>query len=504
MNRRPTCRPLLLRGRYCRSLLFLSLLLISISGIQPVQGSAFTPHADPTELVAAAPQATAPPAEIAYLLGAYSPNTSIVWHDGALWFIRPPYQSRLVQAQDGTYRFTEGWLAGRPMQFAPNDVGGISVLLQADDGSWNEFARSGEIYPDLSPDLRRELENLLERAADAPDVPGALMYAHVPGQGIWMGARGVADRGQGIPMVPLDRFRIASVTKPFVATVVLQLMQEGWLTLDDTVERWLPGMVPNGDRITLRFLLNHTSGLYNYLDSGFINVVLRDRAKIWSPAELVSVATAREPYFAPGEPGRWRYSNTNYILLGMVVERATGNPLNYEVRQRIIQPLGLYNTYFDPYENLPGGPVRGYVAERDYTDLNLSFAWAAGGMVSTGEDLGKFAQALYGGALLGPEALATMLTLVNTQGAWDTTDLGYGMGMMQDLLRIQHADPHAAGVAWGHTGGLIGYRTVMWFLPQTGVTVVVHLNQMYADPNPFATEAVDAIYRHYPWLVQTQ
>lgn len=488
-------------GRLVRVALIVWLLLVITGGAQPRPVAAFNPHQIPPT---SSHHAAIPLEAVAHLQGAYSPNTTIAWNDGALWFIRPPYQSQLVPVGDGTFVFTEGWLAGRPMQFAPNEAGSISILLRSDDGTWNEFARSGEIYPDLTPDLRRELEQLLERRVADTGAPGAIMYVYVPGQGMWLGARGVADRGQGIPMVPLDRFRIASVTKTFVATVVLQLAQEGWLTLDDTVERWLPGMVPNGDRINLRHLLNHTSGIYNYLNDDFVDAVLRDRTRIWMPHELVAVATRHAPYFAPGEAGRWRYSNTNYILLGMIIEQATGNTLFHEIRQRIIVRLGLYNTYFDPYEYLPGGPARGYVGNRDYTDLNLSFAWGAGGMVSSAEDLGTFVQALYGGALLGPEALATMRSFVSVQGAWDTTHLVYGLGMMQDVLSIQTADPGAAGVVWGHTGGLIGYRTVMWFLPQTGVTVVVHLNQMYADPNPVATEAVDIIYRHNPWLLPGQ
>ncbi len=445
-----------------------------------------------TATIASNPTPVAPET-VMHLQGAYSPNTTIVWHDYALWFIRPPYQSQLLPVGDGTYTFAEGWLAGRQMQFTPGADGSISIQIRADDGSWHEFARSGEIYPDLDASLRWELEQILERTVNNTNIPGALLYVHLPGQGMWLGARGLADRGRGIPMVPLDRIRIASVTKTFVATIVLQLMQEGWLTLDDTVERWLPGLVPNGDRMQLRHLLNHTSGLQDYLTERLIERVIEDPGRIWTPYELIAEPVRWPPYFAPGQPGHWHYSNTNYILLGMVIEQVTGNRLEYEVYQRIVSPLGLYNTYFDPDQNRTEGIARGYVGQRDYTDINLSFAWAAGGMVSTVEDLGRFAQALFGGVLLGPDALQTMLAFVEVYGAWGSRNLVYGMGTMQSVIDIHSADPSAWGVAWGHTGALTGYRTAMWYMPQSGITVVAAVNQMFANPNEIVTSAMDVL-----------
>jgi D-alanyl-D-alanine carboxypeptidase len=475
--------------------LLLLVLLLGVGGILPAQPAAAAER--DTITVAEVPQAAPIPLEVvAPFLGAYSPNTTIAWDNYTLWFIRPPFQSQLLPNGDGTYTFAHGWLSGTLMQFVPNESNGISVVLLSADGVWREFARSGEIYPDLSPELRRSLELLLDQKVADSRIPGTALYVNIPGQGMWLGARGLADQGRGIPMVPLDRFRIASATKTFVATVVLQLMQEGWLTLDDTVERWLPGMVPNGNRMNIRHLLNHTSGLYDYLDNGFVNRAMANPGRIWRPEEIVAAAVAHPPYFAPGDPGRWRYSNTNYILLGMIVERATGNPLVYEVRQRIINPLGLQNTFFDPEEINAAGVARGYVGRRDYTDINMSFVWAAGGMVSTAEDLGRFIKALSEGALLGPEALATMHSFMDVQGAWGSRDLIYGMGLMQSVLHIETADPYHHGVVRGHTGALTGYRTAMWYLPNSGITIVANVNQMYADPNDVLGDALDIILAH--------
>lgn len=479
--------------RFVRSLLLTCLLILGVCATPPALPVAASNRATPATVLTSAHSTAVRPEEVAAFLGEYSPNTFVELRGDQLWFSRPPFESQLLPVGNGAFLFAQGWLTGLAMQFAPNEVGGISILIQSADGAWHEFARSGEIYPDLGPALIADLEHVLERALADQSLPGAVLYVHIPGRGMWLGARGLADRGRGIPMVPLDRIRIASVSKTFVATIVLQLMQEGWLTLDDTVERWLPGLVPNGDRMNLRHLLNHTSGLYNYLDNGFVNSVQADPGRIWQPEELVAVATAHEPYFGPGEPGRWRYSNTNYVLLGMVVERVTGNSLVSEIRSRILNPLNLYNTYFDPYESLPGGTAHGYAGNRDYTNLNLSFAWSAGNLVSTAEDLGRFADALFGGALLGSEALNTMLAFTSVHGEWGARNLVYGMGVMQDQMGITAADPAALGVVRGHTGALTGFRTAMWYLPQSGITLVAGVNQMYADPNEIITDAMNVV-----------
>src|SRR3954468_6637644 len=144
------------------------------------------------------------------------------------------------------------------------------------------------------------------------------------------------------PMRPRDRFRVGSVTKTFVATVVLQLAGEGRLALEDTVERWLPGLVPGGANITIRQLLNHTSGLGDYADDAFVRRVLEDPGRVWAPKELIAVGTSHPPPFGPG--AGLAYSSTGYIVLGLIVEKATGNQLSTELRRRIFAPLRLRST----------------------------------------------------------------------------------------------------------------------------------------------------------------
>jgi CubicO group peptidase (beta-lactamase class C family) len=174
--------------------------------------------------------------------------------------------------------------------------------------------------------------------------PGAVAFVRTT-KGVRSAATGVASLQPRIVMRAADRYRIASVTKTFVATVVLQLAAEGRLGLDDQVERWLPGMVPNGRSITLRELLNHSSGLFDYdQDEAWVTARISDPGREWSPRELLAVAFSHPPIFAPGSD--WSYSNTNYILLGLVVEAATGTTLAAQLQARLFAPLALGATSF--------------------------------------------------------------------------------------------------------------------------------------------------------------
>lgn len=447
-------------------------------------------------ILPAAPARAAQLAPIEAWLGRYSPNTTVELRGGELWFVRPPYQSRLLPTPaPDTFVFEAGWLAGRAARFGPGPDGIVRLSLRGDDGEWHEFARMGEAYPDLGPALIGDLERALERAVAEIGAPGAALYVAVPGRGVWTGARGLADVRRGIPLVPHDRMRIASVTKSFVAVVALQLVQEGWLSLDQTVEHWLPGLVPGGDGIAVRHLLAHTSGLPEYMTDGFVGRVRREPNRVWAPSELVAEALSRPRLFAPGAPGRWAYSNTNYILLGMIVERVTGNSLEHELGQRIIGPLGLGRSVMAGPSADPGDLARGYVRGDDYTVLNMSFAWAAGGMVASAEDVGRFAGALFGGELLRPETLALMQSFGSTAGGLGVADLGYGLGLMERTLPADGL-PAAARLARGHTGALAGYRSAMWHLPQSGVTVVALVNSYDVDPNRVVRRAIEALAAH--------
>jgi D-alanyl-D-alanine carboxypeptidase len=266
-------------------------------------------------------------------------------------------------------------------------------------------------------------------------------------------ASGVADVKTKTALRPTARFRVGSVTKTFVATVVLQLVAEGRVSLDDSVERWLPGLVPKGKAVSVRQLLDMTSGLFDYLNDGDKTLERQwlsgDLTHSWKPRELVGIATKHPPHFAPG--AGWSYCNTCYVLLGLIVEKATGHPLASELKRRIFVPAGLRSTTFDSSPTMSGPWAHGYelLGKPPLVDVSVfspSIGWAAGAMVSTVDDLARFYGALLGGRLLRPEQLREMETARRVN-----QNFSYGMGLMNLKL--------PCGTVWGHDGGIAGYRT---------------------------------------------
>jgi D-alanyl-D-alanine carboxypeptidase len=347
----------------------------------------------------------------------------------------------------------------------------------------------------LAPELVAALDNMIETVRADAQAPGALLYVAVPGREAYSAARGLAEVATGTPLAPGARVRVASVTKSFVAVVTLQLVQEGWLLLDHSVEHWLPGLVPGGERITVRQLLNHTSGLGDYLTDDIVARARSAPEHRWTPEELVAEGLRLPRLFAPGAPGRWSYSNTNYILLGMIIERVTRHPLELELQQRVIAPLSLRGTALAPASADLGELAHGYVAGHDRTALNMSVAWAAGGISATVEDLAHFTQGLMWGSLLRPTTLNTMLDCTSTGGAWGVPDFTYGLGIMRRTLPAVGLPP-AARLALGHTGSLEGYRTSMWYFPGSGITIVAVFTREDVDPNRLVSGALAALAAH--------
>ncbi|MFE9750668.1 serine hydrolase domain-containing protein [Saccharothrix saharensis] len=276
---------------------------------------------------------------------------------------------------------------------------------------------------------------------------GALLTVEDPA-GVRADAAGEASVG--------GYFRIGSATKTFVATVVLQLVDEGRVRLDDPADRYVTG-VPrglNGDRPTVRQVLNHTSGLYDYAhEEGYSTNRWRggDRFRTYQPRELLDVAFAHASHFDPGKG--WRYSNTNYIVAGMLIERVTGRTYGDEVRSRVLRPLGLAHTFVPGrWPGLPHPHARGYTEVDgrlvDATLMNPTLDWAAGEMISTAEDLNRFFDALLSGRLTSAASLDAMRQTV----AETNTIFAYGLG-------LQRFDLPCGRSVWGHGGELIGYRT---------------------------------------------
>ncbi|WP_406084532.1 serine hydrolase domain-containing protein [Streptomyces virginiae] len=302
------------------------------------------------------------------------------------------------------------------------------------------------------PDAVQQSLNLLVRD---DRMPAALASVQDRDGRIRTYTAGLGDLATG-SKVPRDgQVRIGSNTKTFVAVVVLQLVGEGKIGLDTTVDTYLPELVRgegiDGRRITVRELLQQTSGLPNYSD------YLGDDVRYYSPRELLDTALQHPAEFDPGTS--WKYSNTNYILAGLIVQKVTGRPLAEEIDRRIIKRIGLRHTYFpapgemtirEPHpqgyhRNPADGPLR------DITEIDPSWGWAAGQMVSTNSDLNRFFGALLAGHLLPSAQLAQMRSTVPAEATFGPA-ARYGLGLVSRPLPC-------GGLSWGHGGSFPGYET---------------------------------------------
>ena len=314
--------------------------------------------------------------------------------------------------------------------------------------------------------------------------PGAIVYVRTP-TATRAGTAGYADRDAHVSMRAVDRYRIASVTKAFVSVLVLQLEAEGKLDIDYPVDKYLPAVVPNGKVITLRELMNHTSGLFNYTDdSAFVNDPFTSFSRTWTPSELLAVAFAHPPNFAPGT--NWSYSNTNYIVLGLVVEALTGKPIGQVLQERIFTPLGLTSTSFPLTIQLAPDLVHGYVKVEgtpliDITPgLNPTWGWAAGAIVSNPGDVATFYRALFTRKLLPATQLAEMESTTTTSGTY--------------ALGIVSSSP-SCGRAFSHEGDFLGWQNIVYSTANGKRQAVVVVNVNYPDNRQLVSIAQRALCR---------
>lgn len=313
------------------------------------------------------------------------------------------------------------------------------------------------VYVPTRAEVQRALDALVAGGA-----PGVTAVIHGP-HGVERYSAGSANLHSGAPISPLDSGRIGSTTKMFTATVVLQLVGEGRLSLGDSIEKWLPGLVPGGDRITVRELLDHTSGLTDYCNvapATMCDAGVPDMARRWTQRQLVAIGAGAPSLFLPGQG--WSYTNTGYVLLGMIVERVTGHTLAAEYTRSILQPLGLRHTEFPVTTAMPRPHSNGYDVMAagswplDVTATSPTIAWGAGAMVATIGDLDAFTRALLGGRLVTPSLLHQMEAAAPGSLAGLK---GVGVGGTYGLGLIHFTWAYACGV-WGHTGDFPGYHTL--------------------------------------------
>jgi CubicO group peptidase (beta-lactamase class C family) len=381
----------------------------------------------------------------------------------------------------------------------------------------SDLDRDNFIFGDA--ELENELQQTIKQALRETQIPGISVAIVAPDGTTWLDSNGVSNVESNTPLNANDRFNIGSITKPLVATTVLQLVEEGKLSLNDTLAQKLPDLadkIANSDRITIRQMLSMTSGIAEYFPSGLETEALPslENSSIleqkYTPQQLISRIENKPASFEPGQ--KVEYTNSNYLLLGQIVEAVTGSTLAQQMRSRIFEPLGMTNTFYPPQERFPGGLTRGYTdfgADGKLEDAraekgNLSLADAAGAVVSTPSDIARFAQALFKGQLLAPDTLEEMVEGRdgNIEGGGIQGSYGLGIGI---------ADVPNLGKVWAHPGTYWGWASLMAYIPDRDITVVImenaatngsdsSVNSPSADPTSLGVAIAQNVAQQYSVL----
>jgi D-alanyl-D-alanine carboxypeptidase len=315
----------------------------------------------------------------------------------------------------------------------------------------------------LPADLVSTLDGVARDSFRLAAAPGAIVGVRTP-QGTWTAAYGLADPETGVPMTTDMHMRIGSVTKTFTGTLILQLAQQGKLSITDTIDKYYPG-IPNGDRITLEQLANMTSGTASYYTDAFLKRYFSHPEGTFTPDELIAYGVSASPIFEPGE--MFNYSNTNTVLLGKVIEKVTGQPASSVLQQQILGPLGMADSSLPTTSpDIPSPHPQGYTLQGnttlgqplDATDWNPSFGWTAGGMISNLADLLTYDRALGTGQGLLPAATQ----VERLQSIPAPAGYGFALGCIDGWV--------------GHTGELPGFNTSLFYDTTTDTSVVVMVN----------------------------
>jgi D-alanyl-D-alanine carboxypeptidase len=368
-----------------------------------------------------------------------------------------------------------------PTTAPSTETPGLAAVTQAEATATAEPA--GSTAPDVPGFDKKttvKLDKILRNQVARERVAGLQAVVRLPSGEAWLGTAGKAEFSPDRPVEDDTEFAIASITKTFIAALIMQLAEEGSVDLDAPFGTYFAD-APRKNTVTVRQLLSHTSGIYNFWENPRYGDVssawwerpnaggLESREHEWTYEEMMGLV--RDGYFKPGKD--FHYSNTNYVILGKVAEAVAGQPLHKQLRQRFFKPLGMEHTVYQPAEKPPsdaahghwdwGGGYTDHTRDSDYVPFMaaVSVAGSAGAIASTAGDLSIWADALYGGKLLSAESLRQMTTFL-TPGT-------YGLGT--DVAVFAGHRGH------GHRGGIRGYESSMWYFPDSGVTVVLLSNQ---------------------------
>jgi D-alanyl-D-alanine carboxypeptidase len=363
----------------------------------------------------------------------------------------------------------------------------------------------------LKTALRADLEHYLASRRAIEHISALSLSVSLPGEASTLDvAAGAARTTGGDPVTPANIYQIGSNTKAFTAVTILQLEAEGKLTIKDALGQWLP-QYPAWKDVTIEQLLNMTSGIPTYdnvqaMQAALAAAPLRD----WSPAELIAYVEPTTPGAPPATKG-WSYSNTNYLLAQLIIEKASGHSYAEELRRRFLGgALGLSDAYYEPSlypASVVARMVSGYFAShdplndglqplygKDMRDLSLSWAQGAGGMVATPADLTHWARALYKGPMLQPRQRAELLRTISLASGQEIDDVsadnprGFGLGVL-------HAFTPTIGKFWGYQGETLGYRMLYAWFPESDVVVAFGINSQPDEKENHSAELLETIYQ---------
>lgn len=321
-------------------------------------------------------------------------------------------------------------------------------------------------------------------------VVGVIMSVYNTQTGMWIGSSGKADLHNNVDMQSCNISRVGSTVKMFTAAAVLKLAEESKLDLDDKISSYLQGdvinKIENADKSTIRQLLQHSSGIYNYIQNlKFQTESLNDFIREWKPNNLLEYAYNQKSYFQPGEDVR--YSNTGYIMLGMLIEKIEGKPFYKVFEEKLFIPLGLTMTKFAAEEHVPYGTVRGYIDM--YSNLQVvestyfsgwDYYTADGGLISNPYDMNVFFRALMNGQIINTGSLNKMLTWKTPKEPDpDFFPISYGLG----IFKIETDK----GIVYMHSGDAVGYYANMLYFPSDNTTIVYAVNSNYGKIDQFVS-----------------
>ncbi len=378
------------------------------------------------------------------------------------------------------------WMRGSrrtPRLVAAALVAGLALVAPAASAV---TADRPAVAPRATTDTAR-MQQALDQMV-AAGVPGALLYTYDQGQETQLQS-GLADLAAGTPMGPSTTYRIGSQTKTYVSTTVLQLVAKHRIRLDSPAVRYLPSLLARAPHVTVRELLNHTSGIYEFNEDPRVLAPYFGGhfGHVWKPRQLVHIALSNEPVSAPG--AEYHYSNTNYVLLGLMIQQVTHRPLDDVLRSGVFAQAGLDSTTFTTSRTLPAPAAHGYYvaqgdAAGDFTDLTslYPYPWASGSAVSTAPDVARFYRHLMSRELLPQRLMAAMMT-TNDSSAEDGPGTAYGLGLQSFETRC--------GTAWGHGGNFPGYLTYVYSSPDGSRQTVLMLNE---DPMSLPKKMIGPIF----------